>query len=105
DVVFALSASHIAAGLAKHIPVVHCSDATFASLVNYHGEFSHLSARTVKAGNELERRAINRSRVVLLASDIAKESARSDYGRLDGVHVVPFGANLDVLPVEDIWSR
>jgi glycosyltransferase involved in cell wall biosynthesis len=105
DAVFVLSASHISAGLADHFPVFHCSDATFATMVDYHGEFSALSDHTVRAGNALERHALRKSAANILASDWAAESVRADYQRTAGVHVVPFGANLDVLPKADIWTR
>jgi glycosyltransferase involved in cell wall biosynthesis len=105
DAVFVLSASHIAADLAGRFPVFHCSDATFAAMVGYHGEFKHLSRRTVTAGNELERKVIGNSTAVILASDWAAQSVRDDYHRTAGVHVVPFGANLDELPAADVWQR
>jgi glycosyltransferase involved in cell wall biosynthesis len=105
DAVFVLGASHIAAGLCDRFRVFHCSDATFAALVDYHGEFSGLSKRTIWAGNELERRTIQESTAVILASEWAARSARVDYRRTEGVHVVPFGANLDELPAADVWQR
>jgi glycosyltransferase involved in cell wall biosynthesis len=74
-------------------------------MLDYHAEFSSLSKRTVWAGNELERRVILGSTAVVLASDWAARSVREDYGRTKGVHVVPFGANLDELPAGDIWQR
>jgi glycosyltransferase involved in cell wall biosynthesis len=104
DAAFVLGASHIAAGLAARLPVFHCSDATFGTMVGYHGEFVNLSKRTVWAGNELEGRAITRSAAAILASEWAAHSARTRYGRPD-VHVVPFGANLDELPSEDVWQQ
>jgi glycosyltransferase involved in cell wall biosynthesis len=104
DAVFVLGASHIAGALADSYPVFHCSDATFASMVDYHGEFSTLSKRTLDAGNALERKVLQRSVAAILASERAAESARVDYMRTDGVHVVPFGANLDQLPVADVWQ-
>jgi glycosyltransferase involved in cell wall biosynthesis len=105
DAVFVLGASHIAAGLAERFPVFHCSDSTFSALLNYHGEFSAFSRRTVRSGTELERRVISRSRAVIVASQAAALSVRRDYGREEGVHVVPFGANLDHLPEIDSWER
>lgn len=105
DAVFVLGASHIAAGLADRFPVFHCSDATFAMMLDYHGEFSGLSRRTISAGNRLEQRVISGSRAVFVASDCAAQSVRADYKRTAGVHVVPFGANLDELPASDTWQR
>lgn len=105
DAVFVLGASHIAAGLADSFPVFHCSDATFATMVDYHNEFSGLSERTKWAGNELERKVILKCAAAILASDWAARSACVEYNRTDSIHVVPFGANLDELPVRDIWQR
>lgn len=105
DAVFVLGASHIAAGLVDRFPVFHCSDATFAAMVGYHGEFSNFSKRTLWAGHELERRVILGSAATIVASDWAADSVRSDYHRVEGVHVVPLGANLDDLPAGDTWER
>jgi glycosyltransferase involved in cell wall biosynthesis len=105
DAVFVLGASPLAAGLANRFPVFHCSDATFAAMLDYHGEFTHLSKRTIRAGTELERKALVNSTAAILASDWAAQSARADYDCQDGVHVVPFGANLDELPDRDIWQQ
>lgn len=105
DAVFVLGASHIAAALTDHYRVYHCSDATFASMLNYHGEFSNLTRRTLRAGNALERRVLTGCAAAILASESAAQSARKDYQRTEGVHVVPFGANLDHLPPTDRWQR
>lgn len=105
EAVFVMGASHLAAGLANRFPVFHCSDATFARMIDYHGEFVGLSRRTLDYGQAMEDRAIRRSAAAIMASEWAAQSARSDYGRAKGVHVVPFGANLDELPSEDVWHR
>lgn len=105
EAVFVLGASHLAAGLTSRFPVFHCSDATFAAMIDYHGEFTQLSRRTLKAGNALEGAVVRNSAAAIVSSDWAANSIRTDYGRSDGVHVVPFGANLDSLPVRDTWQR
>jgi glycosyltransferase involved in cell wall biosynthesis len=104
DAVFVLGASHISAALVDRFAVFHCSDATFATMVDYHARFVGLSKRTIWAGNEVERRALVGSRAAILASRWAAHSAAVDYKRTDGVHVVPFGANLDSLPPGDSWT-
>lgn len=105
DAVFALANTAAAAALCERFPVFHCSDATFAAMINYHDGFSGLSRLTRESGNALERTLIRNSAAVILSSEWAARSAREDYGRTCGVNVVPFGCNLRSLPDRDIWIR
>ena len=103
DAVFVLGASHMAAGLIDRFALFHCSDTTFANMVDYHKNFSELSPRTVRLGNLLEQKIFAGCWAAFLSSDWAARSARADYGADSRVHVVPFGANLDALPAADVW--
>jgi glycosyltransferase involved in cell wall biosynthesis len=105
DAVFALANTAAAAALCERFPVFHCSDATFAAMIDYHEEFSRLSPWTRESGDALERRVITKSAAVILSSEWAARSAREDYGRTSGVTVVPFGSNLRTLPDRDVWTR
>ena len=105
DAVFVLGASHMAAGLIDRFALFHCSDTTFANMVDYHKNFSELSPRTVRLGNLLEQKIFAGCWAAFLSSDWAARSARADYGADSRVHVVPFGANLDALPAADVWRR
>jgi glycosyltransferase involved in cell wall biosynthesis len=78
-------------------PVAYWTDATFAGVVGFYREFSHLSAETLRNGHRLEQAALDNSRLAIYSSDWAAKTARDHY-RIDPdkIAVVPFGANLDV---------
>jgi glycosyltransferase involved in cell wall biosynthesis len=76
-------------------PVAFWTDATFAQMVGLYPEFQNLAGGTIAAGNEAERRAIERASLAIYASEWAAKSAISDYGAdRDKVKVLPFGANI-----------
>jgi glycosyltransferase involved in cell wall biosynthesis len=76
-------------------PIVYYSDATFKIICDYYPDFTGLSARSRRAGDELERRAIDRASAACFASDWAAESAIHDYGAApEKVFVVPLSANV-----------
>lgn len=95
DVIFAPAASSCIAHLETDVPIVYYSDATWRAMDGYYPEFSRLSARSRRGGEEAESLAIARSRLAVFASDWAADSARRDYAADPAkVHVLPFGANL-----------
>jgi len=99
DLIVAPAGSTPTAFLETAVPIVYVSDATFAAMVDYNESFTNLWPRSIREGNEIERRAIEKSTLALYASRWAADSALRDYGaRAAKVHVVPFGANLDALP-------
>jgi glycosyltransferase involved in cell wall biosynthesis len=76
-------------------PIVYYSDATFRVICDYYPNFTGLSCRSRRAGDELEQRAIDRATAVCFASDWAAQSAIRDYGAApEKVFVVPLSANL-----------
>jgi glycosyltransferase involved in cell wall biosynthesis len=80
-------------------PTVFWSDATHAALFDFYPEYSNLCLETVRAGHQIEQRAVDRASAILLSSDWTAESVIRDYGADPGkVHVIPFGANLDAPP-------
>ena len=104
DWLFAPYASAEIAYLETTKPIVYYSDATFRIMCDYYPGFTGLSRRSRRAGDELERRAIDRATIACFASDWAAASARRDYGAPpDKVVVVPMSANfLDPPPVESL---
>lgn len=81
------------------LPVVYWTDATFAAMVDYYPAWSGISEARVRAGNRMERAAIDRAGVAVYASDWAAESALRVYAADPArVHVLPFGANLTSEP-------
>lgn len=99
DVIFAASASTEIASLDTDIPIVYSTDATLRLLHGYYPGFSGLTDAYIRDAEEIERRALHRSSLVLYPSEWAARSARDHYGVTSSrVHVVPYGANLDVVP-------
>ena len=83
-------------------PIVFWTDATFDGMVDYYGEFSGLSRRTLRNGHALEQNALDRCSLALYSSEWAANSALEHY-RVDArkVHVVSFGANMLDEPTGD----
>lgn len=77
------------------LPMVLWTDCTFSKLIDYYPDFSNLSARTLRDGQECERRVLERCALLLYCSQWAAESAINDYGVDPAkVHVVAFGSNM-----------
>jgi glycosyltransferase involved in cell wall biosynthesis len=81
------------------IPIINYTDATFNQMINYYEEFSNLSDQTIKNGNELEKKALEKCDLLFYCSDWARNSAIRDY-QIDPskVYSVPFGLNMDEVP-------
>ncbi len=94
DVIFGTH-SHIFSFCESNLPIVFWSDSTFAGLVNFYADYSHLCGESLRAGNRVERLGLERCRLAIYASDWAAQSAIRDYGVDPAkVKVVPYGANL-----------
>lgn len=101
DAVFTVN-SWMLAYLETDLPTAFWTDATFASMLGFYDSFSNLAPPSLKAGHEIERRALARSSVAGYASNWAARSAVADYGAdPERILVLPFGANLDDLPEPD----
>jgi glycosyltransferase involved in cell wall biosynthesis len=106
DLVAAPAGSSLVSFLPPGLPVLYSSDATFDQVRDYYPEFSRLFARSVRHGNELERRAIARARWLLYPSPWVADFAQSFYAADPArIHVVPYGANLDDPPSAETASR
>jgi hypothetical protein len=102
DWLFAPYASAEIAYVESGRPIVYYSDATFRIMCDYYSGFSGLSRRAKRAGDDLERRAIDRAAVACFASDWAAASAIRDYGATpDKVCVIPLSANVSDPPPYD----
>ena len=94
DVLFAPFCSEALYSLNTDKPIIYLSDATFNIMVDYY--FKGLSANAIKQGNKVEQRAMDRSKVIIVSSQWAANSAINDYHQNPSkVHIVEFGANLD----------
>ena len=95
DLVFCPAKSGSIAYVKTDKKIVYLTDATFSSMVGYYDYLANLSKSTLLQGNEIELRAINRSNVIICASEWAKKSVVEDYAKAENqVKVIPFGANL-----------
>ena len=95
DWLFAPYASAEIAHVETSTPIVYYSDATFRVMCDYYPAFTGLSKRTRRAGDAVERGAIERATVACFASEWAAASAVRDYGASpEKVFVVPMSANL-----------
>jgi glycosyltransferase involved in cell wall biosynthesis len=106
DLVAAPAGSALVSFLERGLPVLYSSDATFDQVRDYYPEFSDLLPLSVRQGNEIEKRAIDRSRWLLYPSPWVADFAVKSYGADPAsVHVVPYGANLDSPPAPDVARR
>lgn len=87
--------SEIVAALKTTRPIVFCSDATFANMVDYYWDFTDLSRDYLRMGHEQEAAAIARASLCVYTAEWAARSAIEDYGADPAkVAVIPFGANI-----------
>jgi len=87
----------------SEIPLVFVADTTFALINNYYDTFSNYLSISVNDGHRLARLAMQRADIVTFPSQWAANSARNDYGiDQDKLHVIPFGANLESIPLKDV---
>jgi glycosyltransferase involved in cell wall biosynthesis len=91
-------------------PTAFWADATFGGMLEFFREYgrgyARLSRRAVRAGQELEARALERAAVALYASDWAARSAIVHHGAdPERVKVVPFGANMPIEHGRDDVAR
>lgn len=99
DLIFAPTASSLVAYLNISIPIISISDSTVARMIDYYQTYTNLSHSSIEQANEIERRNIEKSSIVIYPSKWAAESAINDYGaNKDKIKVIPFGANLIEIP-------
>lgn len=81
------------------IPSIIIHDTTFASLIEYYPEFSKLTHRSIRAGNDMYQRALTKASAAVFSAGWASQSAINDY-TVDSnkVFTVPLGANLSRVP-------
>lgn len=102
DAVLALGAVDVAY-LASDLPIVLVLDATHRLVRDYYAAYSHLTARSQRELDTIERVAIQRAALVLVSSTWAARSVIADYQADPAkVHVLPFGADLAAPPAADV---
>jgi glycosyltransferase involved in cell wall biosynthesis len=96
DVVFSPGTIPIAY-LRTAYPIAFWTDATFGAMVRSYPEYGSLSRRAIRAGFDLDARALDRAALAVYASEWAARSAVEDHGGdADRIDVVPFGANMPI---------
>jgi glycosyltransferase involved in cell wall biosynthesis len=99
DYIIAPAAAGEIAFVETNIPIIYITDGTFAGCLGYHKSLSHLTKKSIKEGNEIEQRAIAKSKMVIVSSEWAKKSVLDDYHKeTDHVRVIPYGANFENIP-------
>lgn len=85
------------------MPVVYFSDSTYRNYSsNYKKEFKNLSGFSRWEGEYLEKRALQKSSLIIMASEWARESAIKDYNvPAELTEINLFGANMDFIPPAD----
>lgn len=95
DIVFSATVNPIAYLECKQ-PIAFWADGTFANIQNFYPLYSNLPERVIKDWHQMERLALQKSKLAIYSSDWAAQSAINDYGADPGkVKVVPFGSNTD----------
>jgi glycosyltransferase involved in cell wall biosynthesis len=99
DVVFAVAASEVLAGLQTDLPIIYVSDSTVRAMLDYYPHFRSMSPVHAAQADAMERRSLERADRVMYPSAWAAASARDDYGiTREKIRIAPFGANLDDVP-------
>lgn len=87
--------------------IIH--DTTFASISDYYPEFTNLAARSLRLGNQMYQRALDKAKASFFSADWAAKSAIEHY-RIDAskIFTLPLGANIAHAPTRsqvDQWIR
>ncbi len=107
DLIFSPSGSSGIAYLDTRVPIVYFTDGPWSVIKDYYPTYTNVVRRTDRTAEELERRSLERSAIVLVSSEWAKEAVVRDYG-IDAakVHNVYIGANLLHPPLrEEVLPR
>lgn len=99
DLIVAPAASCELAFVDTVVPVCYITDGTFDGCLNYHTALTNLLEFNINEGHSIEKRALEKSKYVVVSSEWAARSAQLDYQiPLNKIHVLPFGANFEKLP-------
>lgn len=100
DVVLAVAASQEVAFADIRQPVVHVTDATFASMLGYYPLFTSLHPLSVWQGTHMAKRAQLSCTAFSVATHWARDSLISDYGvQPAACEVIPFGPRMESVSV------
>ena len=104
DLLVAPAAASELGYLNTNLPIVYFGDATYkAYSETYEKEFKNSNRFSRWEGNHLEKRALKKSRLIVLTSHWAARSAMHDYHvPAEKIEVILLGANIDPVPGRDI---
>lgn len=95
DAIIAVAASPYIAYMRTKVPIVYCSDATFAAISRIYEEFDALPTWSKAGGEDFEARSLERADLVVVSSQWAKNSAVDDYSiKPNRVAVISYGPNI-----------
>lgn len=95
DLIF-VPGSLLVANLKVDKPIVIWADATFQSLIKSYPQYSKLTIGQIKAGDELEKLALDNATKIIFAASWAANSAINDYNiPAEKVEIIPFGSNVN----------
>jgi glycosyltransferase involved in cell wall biosynthesis len=95
DIIFAPTSSTLIAFLNTSLPIIYLSDTSFNQIRNYYSDFSGLSSFSINESNDIERRAIMKSRYIIYPSKWAADYSIQYYKTTPAkVKVLQFGSNI-----------
>ena len=98
DAALCIGNASISAYIAQRLPTIHVSDATVPLMREYYSEFSRLPEFLAASALRLDSESVCHSRACLYSTEWAANSAIRDYGADPRrIHVIPWGANIDVI--------
>lgn len=106
DVLLSASSLPLACYSGK-IPAVFWSDATFAGYLSLYPDAQLMCGETIRTGNRFEQEALTSCSLAIYSSRWAADTALHAYEVGDDkVAVVPYGANVDIVPAaQDVEDR
>lgn len=106
DLIVAPAGETLVAFLETDIPILLVEDATYGQLLDYHQEYSGLMKRSVYELQMIEKLALDKAKFVVSSSRWAANSVTKDYFvDAQKVYMVPFGANLESPPPEEMIAK
>ncbi len=101
DVVIVSASIASAAGIKSDAPIVYINDRVIAGAMNYHKILTQLFDFSKQQSLATDKQAIENSALSVFCSHWAGDAAKEIHGfGEDKVKVIPFGANLEITPIE-----
>jgi glycosyltransferase involved in cell wall biosynthesis len=99
DIIFAERCSVEIAMVRTDIPVIYDSDTVFHSMIDYYPEFTNLAPSTIRQGEYLEKKALDKATLFFATSEWAALSAERHYAVPPGkIRIIPHPPRLDEIP-------